>query len=969
MKYFYRLSSVLGVLLLAGALFAQTTGSLTGRAALDGNALPGVTVTVTSPNLQGARVAVTDVNGNYNLGALPPGAYTVKFEMEGMQTQTSRAQVGVGQTARADADLRLSSVAEAITVTASSPAVLETTEVQTNLTQQLVDDLPIQRNIQAQANLAPNVNLNSPSTGQLVISGAPAHENLYLVNGAVVNENLRGQILNLFIEDAIQETTILTGAISAEYGRFTGGVVNSITKSGGNEFSGSLRDSLTNPAWSEESFQGQAEPTDEIINVYEATLGGRIIRDRLWFFGAARYTKPVQDLFLYQTNIPYQFQDEETRMEGKLTGQITARHNVMLSYLDLKNPESNFCFGACFETSAIDPQRDLPNSFASLHYSGIFTNNLLGELNVSQKRTAFEGSGGDNRDFASGTWGYSTFEAAFFGAPVFCGVCGAENRDNDYLDAKLTYYLASKSIGTHNIVGGYQNWAEQRLSNNYQSGSNFGIYAFAPQTPIGADGVFKPTLAPGDLITWWPISQESQGSDFKTHSFYLNDKWELNSHWQFNLGVRYDSNDGSDAQGAKRTKDSLFSPRLGTVFDVFGDGRLRLNASYGQYVAKVAETIGGSATGAGTPAYVFYLYDGPEITGLPTVQAFQQMYDWFESVGGTEATDYIVFAQFPGVNVTIGDNLKSPNVKEWTLGAGTQLGRGYARADIVSRDWGNFYAQRTLGTTVLDPLGQQSDLQEVFTTNDFFERTYRAATLQASYPFTERWQLGGNYTWSETEGNVLSETRDNGPVTESRFQYPEFRAFDRNAPAGFLPSDQTHKARLWATYTLPTSIGNFTFSGLQRLDSGSAFSGIGTVNYVSDPTLGYVDEATYDRYANAPQAVNYFFSDRGAFRWDDIHATDLSINYRVSIGRAELFVQPEIVNVFNNNGVFVGTTTVLTFDNDDTLQPFNPYTETPVEGVHYRYATEDDGNAFGTARDANDYQLSRTYRISFGVRF
>src|SRR5688572_26425748 len=86
MKYFYRLSWVLGVLLLAGALFAQTTGSLTGRAALDGNALPGVTVTVTSPNLQGARVAVTDVNGNYNLGALPPGAYTVKFEMEGMQT-------------------------------------------------------------------------------------------------------------------------------------------------------------------------------------------------------------------------------------------------------------------------------------------------------------------------------------------------------------------------------------------------------------------------------------------------------------------------------------------------------------------------------------------------------------------------------------------------------------------------------------------------------------------------------------------------------------------------------------------------------------------------------------------------------------------------------------------------------------------------------------------------------------------
>jgi hypothetical protein len=216
---------------------------------------------------------------------------------------------------------------------------------------------------------------------------------------------------------------------------------------------------------------------------------------------------------------------------------------------------------------------------------------------------------------------------------------------------------------------------------------------------------------------------------------------------------------------------------------------------------------------------------------------------------------------------------------------------------------------------------------------------------------------------------VLAETRDNGPVTETRYQYPEFRDFSRNAPTGFLPSDQTHKARLWATFTVPTSFGNFTFSGLQRLDSGIAYSAVGTVNYVSDPTLEYQPEATYDRYSNSPQAVNYFFSDRGALRWDDIHATDLSVNYRVSIGRAELFVQPEIVNVFNNNGVFQGTTTVLTFDNDDTLQPFNPFTETPVEGVHYRYANEDDGNAFGTARDANDYQLSRTYRISFGVRF
>ncbi len=133
-----------------------------------------------------------------------------------MQTVSRTTQVGLGQTGRADAEMSLSAMAEAITVTASAPAVLETTEIQTNLSQQLVDDLPIQRTFQAQATLAPNVSLNSPSGAQLVISGAPAHENLYMVNGAVINENLRGQIHNLFIEDDIQETTVLTVAISAE---------------------------------------------------------------------------------------------------------------------------------------------------------------------------------------------------------------------------------------------------------------------------------------------------------------------------------------------------------------------------------------------------------------------------------------------------------------------------------------------------------------------------------------------------------------------------------------------------------------------------------------------------------------------------------------------------------------------------------------------------------------------------------
>lgn len=110
--------------------------------------------------------------------------------------------------------------------------------------------------------------------------------------------------------------------------------------------------------------------------------------------------------------------------------------------------------------------------------------------------------------------------------------------------------------------------------------------------------------------------------------------------------------------------------------------------------------------------------------------------------------------------------------------------------------------------------------------------------------------------------------------------------------------------------------------------------------------------------------MNYFFSDRGAFRFDNIQALDLSVNYRLKLGRTEFFVQPELINVFNENSAFTGGVGILTADNDATLLTFNPYTEKPVEGVHWRKAA-----TFGQARNVNDYQLGRTVRLSAGIRF
>ena len=175
MKQFQRLAVFLALVLVSALAFAQGTNSnLTGTVKLENNGLPGVTITISSPALQGTRTAVSDVNGNYNFPALPPGQYTVKFEMESMQTVTRQSLVGLGESARVDAEMRLSSVAEAITVTASAPAVLETTEVQTNLQSKMINELPLNRTFQSTANLAPGVTTNTPngaSAGHLGRSG------------------------------------------------------------------------------------------------------------------------------------------------------------------------------------------------------------------------------------------------------------------------------------------------------------------------------------------------------------------------------------------------------------------------------------------------------------------------------------------------------------------------------------------------------------------------------------------------------------------------------------------------------------------------------------------------------------------------------------------------------------------------------------------------------------------------------
>ncbi len=951
---------------------AQTpTGAISGRVTDSGNlAVPGATVTIESPNLQGTRSAVTSANGDYIFPSLPPGPYTVTVQLSGFGTVKQARDVGAGQPVEVDVTLRPASLSEVVTVTARTDAFTNTVQASTNIQQELLATLPTARTLLSAVNLSPAAHATGPNNA-VTIGGAMSFENLFMLDGVQITDNIRGTPFSIFIEDAIQETTVSTSGISAEYGRFTGGVINAITKSGGNQFSGSLRTTFTNDDWRTVSPFDEPKKNDT-VPTYEFTLGGPVVRNRTWFFGAGRFFDQSTANETGFTRIPYSFDNDEKRFEGKVTQSLGRGHNLRATYAAVRETEVNNVWPSAQEVLDLRSlhTRQVPQDRLSVHYSGTLRPNLFVEAQYSNRQFSFENSGGTTTDLIEGTVLRDQLTGAWWWSPNFCGVCGPEERDNDNLFLKGNYF-ASTSRGSHNVSFGYDTFNDKRRGDNHQSGSDYHVWA---SDSIIDGGTVYPVIDGSDgstWIIWWPISEASQGTNFRTHSLFMNDTWNANRHFTFNLGVRWDKNHGEDAVGSLVAKDSAFSPRLGVVFDPKGDGRWSVHASYGKYVAAVANSIADSASPGGTPSILAYFYQGPGINtagGAPLVTsdvALRRVFDWFTANGGTSRRTF--FSSIPGVKVQIRESLKSPHANEFATGLSRQLGsRGAIRADFVYRDFNDFYTERVDTSTgqVFDDRGNELDLVLVENSN-VNDRKYSALSTQVNYRLGQRINLGGNYTLSRLWGNLNGETIGAGPVTSSVLSYPEFIDLDWFSPEGDLSADQRHRVRMWGTVRLPMSerFGSVTLGVLEQINSGTPYGALGSIRtgaFVNDPG-----------YAEPPDTVSYWFSGRDAFRTDNMFRTDLSINYDYRLpGRATLFGQVQVVNLFNQFQLFnlgsnaINTTVLTAVDDPDRFVPFNPFTERPVQGVHWDY-----DERFGTPTGAAAYTLPRTFQFALGVRF
>jgi hypothetical protein len=464
-----------------------------------------------------------------------------------------------------------------------------------------------------------------------------------------------------------------------------------------------------------------------------------------------------------------------------------------------------------------------------------------------------------------------------------------------------------------------------------------------------------------------------------------------------------------DSNGVLVANSSAFSPRLGVVWDPAGDQKWSVTGSVAKYVAGLLNSIADQTSPAGNSDQYNFVYTGPSIntdpaTRVPNAQAIQMMFDWFNLNGGPT----LPLTGSPSVRgVTpqvIGGSLDSPYVWEYATGVNRQFGsRAAVRADFVYRDYGGFYVQRvdtTTGAAVdtrsfapASVRGRAYDLALIENDNDgLLNRQYGGLSLQAQYRAGTRFDFGGNYTISRAWGNVEGETVPNGPITagasgrEAVYSYPEYRG-EWNFPTGDLSIDQRHRARLWLNVT-PPGVSGLTLSLLQALESGVPYS----ASNQNGSFVNGVDPRPYvgnPGYLNPPDGANtqYFFTDRDAFRLEGQKRTDFAALYNYGLGMGgsrtlDFFIQAQVINLFNQfqlcgcggNAAFalggnvqnqtVDTAVRTNVTNPTLYQAFNPFTTTPVEGVHWAKSP-----TFGLALNRFAYTTPRTFRMTFGLRF
>ena len=860
--------ALLLLLATAGPAWAQgtVTGTVQGTVKdSQGAPLPGVAVTAASTALvRGSLTTVTDTRGGYRFPALPPGTYAIEASLQGFKkAQQPGVRLALGQALAVDLTLQLESVKTEVVVTGEAPIVSTVSNsVSSSFAKEYLEKQALPRNYYQVINTAPGVNSDpSGSSGSAILAygGTSESQNAFTLDGVNVADAGSGGHWLLPSIQWMEEIQVTGLGANAEFGAYTGGIINGVTKSGGNEFHGGLE-----AYFEPESFVADNDPSGNQetfkFEDYSASLGGPLAKDKLWFFVSAEYwhqvTTPVGAVDTSDRKVP--------RFLGKLTWQLN---------------ESNRIFGMGEYDSVTNERRGisaltLPSGSSKQDGPGVtFGVNWESLLNSSNFINVKVTGNDGNDDYLP----YSGMDTPghvdyYSGGPEYRwgNLDVAEQNHRHIVTADASWSLFAD--GLFGKIDGhlFKFGALYEKASSVDNWRRPGGYTLYDDSSLcdSLDAYFKdPTCA---------LTERSRGygeyidyGQQKGYTVYAQDSMRLDR-VTINAGLRYTGYRAGFQEGHGDT--SVYSvdfvdPRIGFVWDLSGDAKWAIKGHWGRYHSSM---------------YTYY-YDR-EVSGHTSIPDADSEWDPDTQTWGpwSEATPEAA---------TMG-KVNHPSVDETLFTVEHQIGKDIALGlDFIDRRFRDIMGMVNANndyeavTGIPNPIsGGQLEVWNlltppvyVLTTDNPGYRDYDSLVLRFDKRYSQGWQLRSSLVWSDLTGNIL---KNNGYAPELK---------DRN---GLVNADGTMdfsgnewEFKLSGAVDLPLGI---VASGQYTYLSGQYWTPYGDVR-------SYLDE-------NYSTGRNIFLTARGSEKLPARNLLDLRLAWGLKIaGSNRLEFSLECFNTFNNS--------------------------------------------------------------------